>query len=614
MENNEVIIEKNEINAELISTYVNIKYFYIKFKIKDLVMKEKFMISDINQTYIKHFSYSISEKYKIPYRRILSIVNEQIDFYIKKYNLNALFQNDQKDNVNDIYKNNENKEIQQETFKLNNEMQKDIIIENNKQGLYYKSIIEIEKKKKKSEEYKNKNIENELKETKIRPKKTEYSTLLNLKQEYKNEKNKNIKKEVQSNDKFISNDDFHILDKEIQNEQENKRICKSPEEISIICDRLHNYYKINSLKKEKLSNDYYNQICSFKPIINSELIIKSADKHDEINDEESVKDAVNNNHTKKDFISRSYQWNAKLNELKEEKRKISTKVDLTTGEVLFNPIAYRGESINIVMDKIKNNEKYKENIHERLYKENVEIKTKRSEELKKHEEDKKLKVKNSIFKGKKLEIDVAEDQKHLIFEQLYKLINPNNLEEFILTNEYIKDLCIDNKTILKLGEFINCLKQDESFDKDRFIQKSEEIYDTLSIEHQNKIKNWYTFFTRVYSPKKIREEKAIEANQNKFTFQPTISNTSNEIFSQSGNKYTGTTFMNRNIDLIKKKSSYIEEEANKKIINELDECTFKPNTDKSQYNSPIKKIKKSIIEENFQEDLGDNAEYLKTNE
>jgi hypothetical protein len=266
------------------------------------------------------------------------------------------------------------------------------------------------------------------------------------------------------------------------------------------------------------------------------------------------------------------------------------------------------------MDKIKNNEKYKENIHERLYKENVEIKTKRSEELKKHEEDKKLKVKNSIFKGKKLEIDVAEDQKHLIFEQLYKLINPNNLEEFVLTNEYIKDLCIDNKTILKLGEFINCLKQDESFDKDRFIQKSEEIYDKLSIEHQNKIKNWYTFFTRVYSPKKIREEKAIEANQNKFTFQPTISNTSNEIFSQSGNKYTGTTFMNRNIDLIKKKSSYIEEEANKKIINELDECTFKPNTDKSQYNSPIKKIKKSIIEENFQEDLGDNAEYLKTNE
>lgn len=205
--------------------------YKIKFKIGDQVVKEPFNLKEIN---VKTFSYELSEKYKLPYTKIKSVVETQVaaikqhenkkfqkkirlslneinytelnninnndivetdsakntdknfkvtDTYVNNYNNSKFDKNDKRQNSSILNQDNrpatkKKTYLQTKTFRFHQEFEK---IKNVGDKVYQKSLVELERRRKNAEKIKSEMDEKELKECKVRPVKSEYSTFLNFK-------------------------------------------------------------------------------------------------------------------------------------------------------------------------------------------------------------------------------------------------------------------------------------------------------------------------------------------------------------------------------------------------------------------------------------------------
>ena len=723
---NSIVDNSNINNHSLKNINVKDKTFTIKFKIGNSLKKIK--LENASDTNLRELSYSISETYKVPFRLILKIVEEQYQKYKEKSKSNKsldknqlLNEPKQEDKIKELtkklnedynskysnvvaienHKKNNSKSINNSTMINNITSYSKLSKRNTKQykrtstylfhesfkkikgigdRLYQKTQVEIERRQKNAERIKKEAEEHEMKECKIRPIKTEYSTFLNFKLQFglipQNRKrtrkinmsqisykeSSNLKRESQNYNNILNNINQH---KDSFYKYKATSNPKTKEEIAKITERLYREHEHREFKRQKERNDYYNQICTFKPVVNFptnldetyaitndifKVELKSNSKK-KINTNNST--YINNTTDKNNttikssmnvyqeiltgapFYQRVMEWKDKVRQSKDMKERDSKKFNLTNGEIMFNPIAYRTASSNMTISKIKLNEtllnernsikdinkddtinksilsninlntinNVDKHIHSKLYESHKTITAKKEEQIKKRENELTNMSKSKPINTKQKENNVSNDK---LYPWIFNYLNPDNEKALSLDKSYVNNLELDKRASNAFSPLIKILgKNNQEYSQDEFVEKLKLIWanntknqttqdkknskfnmlnNQLSFSEKVKIREFYKYCMRANSPKRIRQENFEKDQKDKFTFKPVVSDSSNNIF-EKGRKYSNTSFFDRNKSLLENKKDYNDKHNEIKAIDELKECSFKPNLDKEQFSN-----------------------------
>lgn len=639
---------------------------YLKFKIGDKSFKE--LIQDYTAEPINKIAYKLSEKYKIPYTKMLEIAEFQYKRQLDKNRIDLnkvnseikigpdheeeryIYSNDtilgnklsEQKEVRSMTDLKENLTLGQTNFKP--ETTKSVKFEGkdtkktfNKtisgDQVYQKALVELEKRKKNTERIKNEMQENEMKECKVKPEKTEYSTFLNFKLHFnllpkdtfidKKMKTRSLDKGPKSGSNSNDYGSFSYTNlngdfADMPSTTKTKKV-KSPAEVDKISDRLYRQWEFYSHKKEKLKNEYYSDVCPFKPKINPATPISDQEpviKETEVN--QVITTETEGNVTKSSelinkisFLERVTQWKSRVSQKIQDQAEKAGKVDLTTGEAFHNPSAYRLPSSDTIIYKFKNDNDFKGEIHERLYRENETLKMKKMSLVDEHlkETAKMMTTVKADPKSKEL----AEVNKAHLFEELYLLFNPNELRSVTFTKEYLEELSLDQKTTSQLSKVIQIFGESkQGYTHKEFIEKIEIIYhNKLNYGERTRVNDWYHFKIKVLSPKKARQDKAKQESLH--SFKPVVTQSSLNVLAK-GKKYAGTNFAERNKSLLEKKEAYVLEKKTEHDQKMMKDCSFHPNTKKESI-SPTKstKIKTEVHEENEMPIHFENQESSKDN-
>lgn len=563
---------------------------------------------------------------------------------------------------------------QTKTFRFHQEFEK---IKNIGDRVYKKSLVELERRRKNAERIKKEMDEYELKELKVKPVKSEYSTFLNFKLHYnlisadrrrvrkikssnkmekmnskntKNnnsnlmnlsggsnpdfnnalsserrlpnkgsckpkEENKEIVLEKDEKDNKNKDDIMKFSNKDIKNvinapdltfeenrnntvnskskessrsskeKAEGKRegACKenadddereehhrfkskvkrSAMEVGEISNRLFREWESKIVKKQQLQEEYYRENCPFQPQnLVSTLSCKS---HESIQIDPEQ------------FTKRMQDWESK----KKEKLSLfigrAMSVNLTTGEELFKPNIGKPSILKTTGFTLKDNEeRFKKGIFERLFSDKIMIKQKKEEEtnikMSEIKRESTYQIQDSLSKK------INEDNKTEMFEEIFKVLNPQDERSITINEEFLANLGLDDneKSLLKpLLKFFTESKQ--GYTHKEFIETSLVYFDKkMKYEDRLHIYSWHANLRKAKSPKKMREKE--EAEKKKFTFKPEISENSKEAVENSV-RYKNSTFIERNKGLLESKKSFIQENQKIKELEVMKKCSFKPNAD-----------------------------------
>lgn len=630
----------------------SINSMYLKFKIGEKCVKE--LILDYTAEPIGKIAYKLSEKYKIPYTKMLEITEFQYKRQLDKKRIDSnritkdeiKIGNDHEEEkyiyTNDSISGNrigEHVDLETREVQNNSELKENLAFSSvnmklnstkasKREGketkktfsktvgdhVYQKSLVELEKRKKNTERIKNEMQENEMKECKVKPEKTEYSTFLNFKLHFnllpkdaidtvRKMKTRSLEKGPKSGSNSNEYGSFSYTNlngdfADMPSTTKTKKV-KSPAEVDKISDRLYRQWEFYSHKKEKLKNEYYSDVCPFKPKINPPTPIAEQEptiKETEINHVVTT-ETDNHNVTKSSdllnkvsFLERVTQWKSRVSQKIQDQLEKAAKVDLTTGEAFHNPSAYRLPSSDTIIYKFKNDNDFKGEIHERLYRENETLKMKKTALVEEHfkETAKMMTTVKADPKSKEL----AEVNKAHLFEELYLLLNPNELRSVTFTKEYIDELSLDQKASSQLLKVIQIFGESkQGYTHKEFIEKIEDVYHSkLNYGERTRVNDWYNFKIKVLSPKKARQDKAKQESLH--SFKPVVTQSSLDVLAK-GKKYAGTSFAERNKSLLEKKEAFISEKKTEHDQKMMKDCSFHPNTKKESL-SPTKSMNINI--------------------
>lgn len=579
---------------------------YIKFKIEDLIVKRFVNIEDFkSDREIQKYSFELSEEFKIPYSKMLKVIDIQIKTLIKKNKENE-------NKVNSNYKSSENMDkesgfnpnlsnlsnqnekleienkllVDKENLKesdskidvsiLNNTNQSKIKIKKNYhttksfhfhnkfntiqnigERIFKKSLMEMNKRKINADRIRAEIDEKELKECKVRPVKSEHSTFLNFKLHYDlipSERKREVKIPTKVDDTLV----------------ENTKIEKSKRniDVNVTSDRLYRDWQKNNVKKQQLQDEYYKTNYPFKSPTS-----KSLDSSFKIDSEE--------------FYKRMEVWKRKKEDKRINSVQKASMMNLTTGEILFKP----NSNVPKQMFSFKD-ERMTENIFKRLYQDHKIIKEKKLEEEKNHEKHLSVlatfKIKDLVSK------QIADSKDEKMIEKICTYLNPNSERFVTIDDEYINSLDLSEKYKKIFTPVLNQLKGKDGINQEELTEEIKKIVlNKLKYEDKSLITNWYNDINAHESPKKKRISMAIEEVSKKFSFKPTLSESNKEVL-QSSKKYSNKNFSERVKDMIEKKSNYVSQKLLAKEKDELKEVYDRPNQHKLKGKEKVQVINEQV--------------------
>jgi len=140
----------------------------------------------------------------------------------------------------------------------------------------------------------------------------------------------------------------------------------------------------------------------------------------------------------------------------------------------------------------------------------------------------------------------------------------------INSNEFATKV-IGEREIKILNPIITELKEKESMNFDDFSYSFQSLFDKIAYNDKKLFKDWYMIYKCQHSNKCCFNKE----NEEKYTFQPIVSERSHETIKNSA-RYSNS-FMERNSKFIQDKQALLNESQIKKEKEPLDkECTFKP--------------------------------------
>ena len=581
---------QNNIDPNIFEGFDLDKYS-IKFMLGETLIKERiFDLKNVttNQKSFDSFVYSISEKHRIPISTLNPIIRSQISSiynHLKKKHterendkLNIVkIESVRSKNLEDLDDKNiqiENLKIDESTTKKNeslNKTQKTKAnktfmhtktfkfhqdfdhIENIGERVYQKSLAELNKRKKKAEIIKQELDEKELKECKIRPEKSEYSTFLNFKLHFNLiPSDRRRDKNAASEEKSKMQEDF--IPKKIN-------IKKSQIEINETVERLYREGEVKKIKQEKMQDEFFKENYSFSPEINNSALNQT---------EISFKIDPNK------FYSRLNEWKENRKESLNQSILKSSSINLTTGETLFKPNAHRSSSSNTVTFKFGGNaERASIPIFDRLFADAKELKERKEEELKTANQ---VISKKSTYVVNETSKNISLEHRNKMIESLWETLS-NNEESILIDEEFIKNLnaTATDENSKNLKSYLkNYLEIKNSLSKEEFIEESIKMYDSkLNYDQKQLLITWFANYKINTSSAKAKAREYQDAIKKKFSFKPSISESSAVILEKSS-KYSEKNFFDRNTLILESKKSLISVANLEKEEDFKRKCSFKP--------------------------------------
>lgn len=318
-----------------------------------------------------------------------------------------------------------------------------------------------------------------------------------------------------------------------------QRIVMTPEKLENHINRLYKESEVLKVNKEKLKEEYYNEICPLKPEINP----------------------ISGGPQSGTFFSRMQDWLSKKKEKLEDTRK-KAQFDGSSQKPLFSPdlsmtanrsmIKSRPQSPEDLLKKLHNDASNTLKKREMLQNEKLmEIrkeseKTITSPQSKEFNEKNKAELFTKIFEI----LDYNQDKKISYdedFDQAMKEV-PSHIVEILqpLFEEFR-----ENKEILTIKEFVlSCGR----------------LYNILEYYERSQLFQYIFYVKKQQSSRTAKKNKEIEEETQQLSYKPEINTHCKKVFDTS-EKYSGTTFLERNSKYLENRK-VTEKEGIEKVISQ----------------------------------------------
>lgn len=521
----------------------------ISFKIGEDSIEEEFPVEAIASKALsdelvtpRKIAYMISEKYKVPYSKVRPIVNAQLkqvealrevlesikaektekkNRHCKKSSLQSNKTNRTAAEYKHIEVDNTPQAIKpiKRIIKLSQTTKSTTPRNIQFDRLYHKYFESLPSRKSKYEVIRKDQEERELFETKVRPTKSEYSTFLNFKLHY------NL---IPSDRKRVRK----VSEAPESNLVESPSRPKQPgRSIGTLTERLYHEAIVLKQNKEKLQEEYYQQFS--RPSIGL-----SKDPHS--------------------FYSRTLEWK----QAKDDKLRAQSQ---DSGKYPFKPkISHYAESLRQEDGRIFN----------RLFEEDKLLKQKRAESEEKalstirHESSYRIRDPKSR--------EITDENKSALFISLFNLLNPTEKPYITINLQHLNELGLDGKTLEQIFPVTSALISDRiAYTQSDFLKAVTKLYnEVLDYQQKRLLYDWFYGVKRRESPKKLRFEEQQRERSEKFTFVPFVSESSKRIAMHSSK--TVGSFLERNMELLERKKSFISTKNLQKLNELMRSCSFKP--------------------------------------
>jgi hypothetical protein len=259
------------------------------------------------------------------------------------------------------------------------------------------------------------------------------------------------------------------------------------------------------------------------------------------------------------FFSRLQIW-IKNQKEKAQKGVENSLKDSKTGQTLFQPWVPNKDSETIILTN--------RNIHLDLYEE--------SRKLRHQQEEAQNNELNQIKKNSKTKAssqrsdEINKQQQEECFFRLFQFLDHDDDKIIFYNEEFERNMMrrLPEELRRLLEPIINELKDhNESLTFEEFLLAIKQLFYVLNVHQKRTILTWYTSLKREESPRKKREELEFFKNQMTFCYKPTVTESSNRVFSNS--KRHQNSFIDRNLELLRSREDSVKRREEEKIRNEL---------------------------------------------
>lgn len=324
-----------------------------------------------------------------------------------------------------------------------------------------------------------------------------------------------------------------------------KRIVLSPEKLEAHVERL---YKENEKKKmniEKLKEEVYSEIYTYKPEINHSSDVKL------------------------NFYERLNEWLASK-KIKDEERRRITGLDSKTERKLFSPDLSLTKNKNKKFEITQSqafSQRESMTISDYLHKEKKEIFKKKEELLKEAYEKMKVDSERTVTSPKSRELN--EKNKSDLFKKIFEILDDN--QDGIISHEddfnhAMKEVPLNVVNILK-PLFEEFKENKEVLKLDEFVVSCGRLYNILDYHDKSMLFQYIFQVKRLQSPRTVIQNNEKENERKVFSHQPILGDNTYKVF-DSSEKYSGTNFLERNYLYVENRKKVIEQGINKQLARE----------------------------------------------
>jgi hypothetical protein len=317
-----------------------------------------------------------------------------------------------------------------------------------------------------------------------------------------------------------------------------ERRYMSPEKLENHIERLYKEYEAKKVKQEKLKEDYYKETCPHKP---------------EVNDNSEPK--IGN------FYSRLQSWLTKKKE-KDEKRKEISNIDPKTNKPLFTPDLKETES-----KYTKPRPTSPKELVSKLHTEGNDINMRRKTLLDENINQIKQISEKVVTSPKSKNLN--EKNKSELFRKIFQILDYN--DDGIIRYDEDFDEAMRNVPP-HIAEILQPLFDEFRENKEiltlkEFIVSCGRLYNILDYYERSQLFQYIFYVKKLQSSRTFKKNEEFEVEKKNFSYQPAINDGCKKLFNKS-EKYTGTTFLERNSQYLETRKRVIQEGLDKQIATE----------------------------------------------